>query len=204
MDITEYNKIKSLTYQEYCDYLQDKYGIGLCDYMTKSFNKTGRAARTKEGLYIHHKMEDRVAMLGRPECAKEWPFEWQQKENLVYCDFLEHLWLHYLICRYPSPEKMTDEILGLGGIINFIVPELNDMYSGWEPKQMWQKNCHDRVREDKDVYLEMLKEIIAFMKKNPEYEPFIEYLFSSYGEQFGVWDRSRNKKIFTEILSLLK
>ncbi len=35
MNIREYEKVEGLTYIEYCDYLQRKYGIGLSDYMTK-------------------------------------------------------------------------------------------------------------------------------------------------------------------------
>lgn len=40
MNLVEYEKVKNLTYLEYCDYLQQKYGIGLSDFMTKSWNKT--------------------------------------------------------------------------------------------------------------------------------------------------------------------
>ena len=36
MHLSEYEKVKGFTYLEYCDYLQEKYGIGLSDYMTKS------------------------------------------------------------------------------------------------------------------------------------------------------------------------
>ena len=35
----EYEKIKNFNYLEYCDYLQNKYGIGLSDYMTKGERK---------------------------------------------------------------------------------------------------------------------------------------------------------------------
>lgn len=42
MKMTEFLQVKEMTYLEYCDYLQKKYGIGLADYMTKSFNKNQR------------------------------------------------------------------------------------------------------------------------------------------------------------------
>jgi len=35
------------------------------------------------------------------------PYECQKKENIVYCDLLEHLLLHVLICYYPHPEKVA-------------------------------------------------------------------------------------------------
>ncbi len=192
-----------MTYYEYCDHLQDKYGIGLSDYMTKTFHKKREVTRTREGLYVHHKQEDRVSQLGTPEIAKDWPFEWQQKENLVYCDFLEHLWLHVLICKYPSPEKDPDEIVGIGGLLQFMIPELNDLYSGWKTKQAWQQNCHNKVKNNKDVYYEILKEFIVFLRDNEEYSCLIDKLFSSLGED-GSWDKSKNTKVFKEILALVK
>lgn len=48
MNMIEYLKVKDYTYSEYCDYLQSKYGIGLADYMTKSFNPNPKCKRTKE------------------------------------------------------------------------------------------------------------------------------------------------------------
>ncbi len=105
MDMSEYQKVRNLTYLEYCDYLQDKYGIGLADYMTKSYNMNPKCKRTKEGLIAHHKKEDTMIMLSTKAFAQICPFEWQKKENIVYCDYLEHLLLHVLICKYPSNEK---------------------------------------------------------------------------------------------------
>ena len=99
MKLQEYEKVKDYTYLEYCDYLQEKYGIGFCDYMTKNWNKNQKVTRTKDGLYVHHKYEDHAIMLSTKEYAMKNPYEWQLKENLVYCDFLEHLLLHILICE---------------------------------------------------------------------------------------------------------
>jgi hypothetical protein len=38
--------------------------------------------------------------------------------------------------------------VGIGGVVNFIVPELNDLYSGWMTKQQWRINCHKHVEDD--------------------------------------------------------
>ena len=57
MKFEEYEKIKDFTYLEYCDYLQNKYGIGIDDFMTKSWNKNAKVTRTKEGLLAHHKLK---------------------------------------------------------------------------------------------------------------------------------------------------
>lgn len=43
MQMAEYQQVKDFTYEQYCDHLQAKYGIGLADYMTKSFNINSKA-----------------------------------------------------------------------------------------------------------------------------------------------------------------
>lgn len=196
MDMNEFEKVKDMTYLEYCDYLQTKYGIGLADYMTKNFNKNQKCTRTKEGLVIHHKDEDKMIMLSTKEIAQLCPFEWQTKEHIIYCDMLEHLFLHVLICKYPSPDKAPEVEVGIGGIVNFIAPELNDLYSGWVTKQEWRKNLHDKVREDKAVYLAIIKIFSDWAKKNG-YKKKI--LHTSLNEDFGLWSKKQNKVLFKEL-----
>ena len=200
MNMDEYNKIKDLDYIGYCDYLQNKYGIGLTDYMTKSFNKNPKVTRTKDGLFTHHKMEDHMIMLSMPEIAKMCPYEWQSKENIVYCDYLEHLYLHILICKYPSAEKIQIAKVGIGGVINFLIPELNDIYSGWEPNATWKKNCVNKVIQDKDVYMVLLD---RFIKENINDSFFeIEKLYRSGNEPYGLWSADNNKDIISEITEI--
>ncbi len=200
MKFEEYEKIKDFTYLEYCDYLQNKYGIGIADFMTKSWNKNAKVTRTKEGLLAHHKFEDHAIMLSEKEHAMKNPYEWQLAKNIVYCDYLEHLFLHILICEYPAKDRNKKEAVGIGGVINFLVPELNDLYSGWETKQQWRKNCHELVVNDKMVYLALLKRF----KQNCSDYPFYteKCLLTSYNEHFGGWSRANNKRLFEEINSL--
>lgn len=200
MKFEEYEKIKDFTYLEYCDYLQNKYGIGIADFMTKSWNVNAKAKRTKEGLLAHHKFEDHAIMLSEKEHAMNNPYEWQLAKNIVYCDYLEHLFLHILICEYPAKDRNKKEAVGIGGVINFLVPELNDLYSGWETKQQWRKNCHELVVNDKTVYLALLKRF----KQNCSDYPFYteKCLLTSYNERFGCWSRANNKRLFEEINNL--
>lgn len=200
MTLKEYEKVKDFNYREYCDYLQQKYGIGLSDYMTKSWNKNPKASRTKDGLLAHHKYEDHAIMLSTKEYAMRNPFEWQLAKNIVYCDYLEHLFLHILICEYPSENKNKLEAVGIGGVINYLVPELNDLYSGWETREAWRKNCHNLVINDKEVYLTLLKRFKTTFKKHPLFAE--ELLLSSFNEKFGLWSRVLNKKLFEEIKAL--
>ena len=123
----------------------------------------------------------------------------QTKENLVYCDLLEHLLLHQLICEYPAENKNDNEQVGIGGIVNYIVPELNDVYSGWEAKLAWQQNCHRAIINNKDVYLLILKRYTDFHDNNPS---IIKWLLKSYNKQFGSWSDKQNSTLYDEIISL--
>lgn len=195
--MNEFFKVKDMTYSEYCNYLQEKYGIGLADYMTKSFNKNKKVSRTSEGLIAHHKAEDKMIMLSTKAFAEMCPFEWQKKENIVYCDYLEHLLLHVFICKYPSSEKLPVADVGIGGVVNFIVPELNDLYSGWVTKQTWRLNCHNLVKEDKEVYLEIIKMFAEYVKNERNFNSNI--LHTSFNEEYGGWSREKNYKLYKEI-----
>lgn len=199
MNAQEYEKVKGLTYLEYCDYLQEKYGVGRSDYMTKSWNKNPKVTRTKEGLIVHHKFEDHAIMLSTKEYAMLNPFEWQKAQNLVYCDYLEHLLLHILICEFPANENEY-EAVGIGGVLKHLVPELNDFYSGWITDQSWRKTCHERIKDDKAVYLALLKRFKTNCKEYPLYSE--KLLFTSYNEPFGMWSKEQNKSLFEEIAVL--
>jgi len=199
MKLNEYKKVENLNYIEYCDYLQDKYGIGLCDYMRPNWTKNPKITRTKEGLYAHHKYENCAIMLSHPEYAMNNPYEWQKKENIVYCNLLEHLYLHILICENPSEDKNENENVGLGGVINYIVPELNDVYSGWVSKQAWQNNCHNVIIDNKDVYLILLKRFKVLYDNNPI---IVKNLYRSWNEQFGIWSNENNIQLYEQIEQL--
>lgn len=201
MDIEEYEKVRGMTYSEYCNYLQIKYGISSTDYMTKSFSRNPKwCSRTKDGLVSHHKREDSGIMLSTPQYAKMYPYEWQQKENIVYCDYLEHLLLHTLICKYPQNNN-PHVLVGVGGIVNFIVPELNDAYSGYVPSQRWRYNCYKKVIDDKNVYFAILEQFIKIMD---EFYSYFDVSYLCKSRNIGVWDASKNRAIYDEIISIYK
>ena len=196
MNIAEYEKVKRYTYLQYCDYLQDKYGIGRCDYMTDNWNKNRKVTRTSEGLYVHHKYEDHAIKLSDVEHAKKHPFEWQKKENLLYCDLLEHLFLHELICEHSAT---VDINVGLGGILQYIVPELNDVYSGFIAKEPWRQKCHNTIIGDKEVYLKLLERIAD----RNYHVPFInEKLRRSFFAQYGLWSDVYNYNIYMVLVHI--
>lgn len=197
MNMSEYNKVKYYNYIEYCAYLQEKYGIGLSHYMTKNWNRNKAVSRTKDGLIAHHRYEDHAIMLSTPEYAKRNPYEWQLKENIVYCDYLEHLLLHILICENPAQDKNLYESVGIGGVVNFIVPELNDVYSGWVSNQPWRKACHDAIINDKDVYLVLVK---RFKDAHiAEYQFSKRLLLRSFNDKYDIWPQEKNDALYKVI-----
>lgn len=203
MNYAEYEKVKKLSYYEYCDYLQNKYGIGKANYFYPSWNKNKKVSRTSEGLIAHHKMETEACLLSTPSIARNFPYEWQKAENIVYCDYLEHLFLHILMSEINEcqDEDMDDNIPNIrypGGILEFLIPELNDVYSGWETKMQWRKNCYEKIIKDKNVYLALVKRFKLIIEKQ---EGFIseEQIYKSYNEQFGLWLSDKNKRLYEEM-----
>ena len=110
---------------------------------------------------------------------------------------LLHLFLHILICEYPAKNRNKFEAVGIGGIVNFIVPTLNDFYSGWKSKLAWQQNCLSLIESDKEVYLTLLKRFKKNCNKYPTYTE--DCLYKSFNDQYGTWSTDKNKEIFQEI-----
>ena len=161
MNYQEYFKCSTMTYREYCKYLQDKYGIPKNSYYNEQYNKN-RNSRTSEGLVIHHICEDIKPNLCNKEVAKSCDFNYQLPENLCYCDYLEHLFLHILITEYPNEE--TDDVVGIGGSANYLIPELNNLFSGYIPEQSSKKyviNCFNRVKDDFITYKYLISRFLS-------------------------------------------
>jgi hypothetical protein len=126
--MSEIQIMLNLSYSDCCSLLLKKYGPVSGNYFLdlNCTKKNGAITRGDEGLYIHHISEDKEVMLSNPKYARLSSFEYQKAKRLVYCNLLEHLVLHIKIFEKTGPNT----IYGVGGIYNFIVPELNDIYSG--------------------------------------------------------------------------
>lgn len=201
MKLEEFNNICNMSYDQYCDYLTQKYGSGLSDYFTKSWNPNPKCKRTKEGLFAHHVDEDKMIMLSEKKIAQMCPFEWQLKDRIVYCDYLEHLFLHSLICKFPNVNKIPNVDVGIGGVVNFLVPELNDMYSGFPVSQPWKQNCFNVVKNDFDVYLVIIEYFIKWLKETRK-DQSVSVLLTSFNQKFGLWSTDKNEVVFKEIRNI--
>lgn len=142
MNLQEYNKVKDLSYNSYCEYLLTKYGPMPYEYGNRK-NRPG-----KEGLFIHHMDEDKVSSLCSKENQDIYP-HFQQSDRLVYANYLEHALLHIMI----GEETVGSRNLGLHGANLFIIPGLRSCFDNDRinnPK--WPSIYYDLVRDNKDVF----------------------------------------------------
>lgn len=125
---SEYERIKNYTYTQYCDYLRNKY-----------------KRSSKEGLFRHHFYEIYKAGLSNPN-KQDWLTE-QEKNTIIYCDFLEHLLLHIIIAEYNQYYAQLQ--LGINGAIKIY----GCIYNYQTYKQMDYKksyyDCLDSIVIDK-------------------------------------------------------
>ena len=105
---------------------------------------------------------------------------------------ISNLHLCYECYKYAK-EKNDMEDVGIGGAINFIIPLLNDYYSGWEAHN-WQKPCLDIIKDGLNVYLTLIKRFKNILKKHDRYS--VESLFTSFNEPYLLWDSAKNRRIY--------
>lgn len=157
-----YRKIMTMSYDELVQFLINKYGPAKYDYFTNEFCtvKNHKVTRTNEGLFCHHIDEDKAIMLSHDNFAAKNPFEYQKADRLVYCNFLEHFLLHILIIEKPKSKNSNQgEIQGIGGAVNYICKQLNDLYNGYAYKQQWMINVTNVVKNDYTSYIKMLRRL---------------------------------------------
>lgn len=160
-------------YQELVDYLLKKYGPAVYDYFVNETcrTKNKKVSRTSEGLVCHHIDEDKAIMLSNDKYAINNPFEYQKADRLVYCNILEHLILHVKIVEGPKPKNANIfEAQGLGGVVNYICPQLNDFYNGFEYKRAYEQNIFGVVADNFEDYIDVLQYFIEVLyNRHPEY-----------------------------------
>ena len=197
MNYQEYFKCSTMTYREYCKYLQDKYGIPKNSYYNEQYNKNrNENSRTSEGLVIHHVCEDIKPNLSNKEVAKSCDFSYQLPENLCYCDYLEHLFLHILITEYPNEE--ADDVVGIGGSANYLIPELNNLFSGYIPEQPSKKyviDCFNRVKDDFIIYKYLIGRFLS--NNDIPRESLINIVLSGDDKHF-----NEESKIYSELKNI--
>ncbi len=150
----------SLRYNDLVDYLKRKYGTVSGDFFLNRncTTKNKSIMRSEEGLYCHHIDEDKGIDLANT--AKDYPFEWQKAERLVYCNLLEHLILHMKISvmRFPrrimSPNIITSYF---GGGLPLICRIINSLYTNYEKVIEQMKASLTPIKENYSEYILLLQ-----------------------------------------------
>ena len=163
-----YLKLLEMTYDEAVKYLLNKYGPSTVNYFSeKSYERfmndeiksiaKGKYSRTSEGLYCHHIKEDRAINLANLQFIKHYkhPYHYHLKEELVYCDLVEHMILHALIVEENVEQKMP---YGIGGYVNFLEPQVKEWYIDKRvPSPQWMLNCYNKAYIEPKQAKEIIK-----------------------------------------------
>ena len=171
MDALELQKELNMTYQELLQYLKNKYGKVPENYYldvncTRKSTKNGRGL---EGLFCHHDFEydeknPLVNNLSQPDIAKQFDYMYQHAENLTYCNYLEHLILHCKInvLRYKQLNRFISD-----GVINFFIPDLNDLYR-YKIKNLptWKEIAFSLIEDNYNEYCIIIKRWFEELEMN--------------------------------------
>ena len=100
--------------------------------------------------------------------------------DLVYCDWLEHLFLHILITEASLPDPLTP--VGINGIQYYFIPQLNDFYAGLSMTMApWEQKCFNKIKDDLDCYKTLLKRYKETCQNHPLFDN--DVFKSSYMER---------------------
>ncbi|QQS86520.1 hypothetical protein I6J04_13290 (plasmid) [Staphylococcus carnosus] len=177
-----YKGLLSLSYSDAVQSLIEKHGEVVDNYYKeKSYNKFlngeikriayGKYTKTKEGLYCHHIMENEYENISNNEYIAhyKYPYEYHHKENLVYCDLIEHLILHALITEETNGDR------GFKGLVEFLIPTAEEWYiDGYEPRVLWMQLCRERAFLSEEYTEKLLSDVDELLKDVEVYQELLE------------------------------
>lgn len=170
----ELEKQLKMSYKEQCSYLQEKYGLPVHDYFAtlECKSKSKKISRTSEGLFCHHNAEGipgNGGNLGEPHMARLAPYEYQKKENLCYCNYLEHLILHLKInamscSTFEWPHQIKRFFISLGFF--WLCQEINTLLAEGGSEQKWRNDCYLVIKDELEDYVDILRGAFCFIEQN--------------------------------------
>ncbi|SCT42392.1 Uncharacterised protein [Staphylococcus caeli] len=177
-----YKNLLNLSYNQIVQSLIEKYGEVLDDYYKENSYKRflnkeiksitrGKYSKTSEGLYCHHILENEYENISNKEYIDhfKYPHEYHKKENLVYCDLIEHMILHSIIT------KETDGEYGVKGLSIMIKPTVKEWYiDEYEPKKKWMQVAKKRAYLPKKNILKIFSSIDKMLGNIKEYKDLEE------------------------------
>lgn len=153
MNYKEYGEVKALNYQQYCEYLKEKYGEVPYEY--------GNKKNRRPGLFIHHIGEDKIPSLSSREARKTGDHKYQLPDMLCYCDYLEHFLLHLKIGEISADYI----IMAMAGLETWIKPALINFYDHGIKNARVSEEYYNLIQDDKDVFEILLNEHDSLVKK---------------------------------------
>lgn len=171
MDKEEIIKEMEMDYDQLVQYLLNKYGGAKCDYFTKTNckNRSKLISRTEEGLICHHIDENKANNLSVSESAIRYPFDYQKKERLVYCNYIEHLLLHIVIAkeRYWKENNDISQPIQISEFVNSgvqtICYDINMMYEQKGTDVKWINRCYREIDNNFTDYVYILQSLIKYI-----------------------------------------
>ncbi|MCG1010927.1 hypothetical protein J4760_12940 [Salinicoccus sp. ID82-1] len=173
----EYLVLLSKTYNEAVEFLLKKYGVAEDDYYReKSYKRflkeeiknitKGKFARSREGLECHHILENKFLNMTNKSFIRiqNIPFKYHQKENLVFCDVVEHAILHTLIAKETSLE------FGYPGYIVYLRVKIEDWYVKKiiPRKSKWHIACYHRGYTTPEEAVDLLERMDSILSVEQE------------------------------------
>lgn len=160
MDSKELKYEMSLDLLDLYKYLKDRNGRVPENYYmdvncTRKSTKNGRG---NEGLFVHHDYEydpanPLVNNLSQSEIARLFDYKYQYAENLTYCNYLEHLIIHVKI-NLLRKEQLGHYIND--GLVNYMIPELNDWYRYLIDLKPWQEAAFSLIEDNYSDYCDII------------------------------------------------
>ena len=191
----DYDELCKMTYMKACKYLIDKYGQPGRNYFNEKWIKQ-KITRTSEGLYCHHVFENQYLKLSDVDYAKKAPIEAQHKENLLYCNAIEHLILHLIIHR----ENFN---MSSGGII-FTLCECNSLYDDKGGKIQWRQSCFKAIQDYYDDYINLIVNNYCAIKLIFKNNPASSFYLGNITDLIAVKELSINPKVSIKVLNDFK
>lgn len=175
---TYYKELLDLSYAKLVQSLIGKYGEVLDEYYReKSYQRylneeiksisRGKYSRANEGLYCHHILENTHENISSKYYIThfKYPHEYHRKENLVYCDLIEHLILHAVIT------KETNGKCGVKGLCTVIKPMVKEWYiDGYEPKKNWMQVAKQKAYLSNEYISKLFRDIDKMLNNIKNYQ----------------------------------
>lgn len=141
---TTYEDMLNMSYEECINYLNLKHGYVENNYIThKGDKKYPQGVLSLVGIECHHVNEINIPNLSDEKVALSNEFENQKAENLVFCDLLEHLILHFKIMESGRKNSYNG--------CNAIIYRLDNIYNKYKEISNKEDKKSKNIKESMEL-----------------------------------------------------